>query len=99
MIVLTGEGSQMKALANRLVEKTQVRIKTYYPDTIGVRDPSLTALYGAFFVYRDKVLLNNLDVNCIDLLTYDSLIDQRELDSEGETITSRIRNLFRQYIG
>ena len=99
MIVLTGEGQQMRELANTLKEGSYGQLKTYYPDTIGVRDPSFTALYGAFFVYRDKVLLNNLDVNCIDLLTYDSLIDQRELDSEGETITSRIRNLFRQYIG
>ena len=50
-------------------------------------------------IYTVKVLLNNLDVNCIDLLTYDSLIDRRQLDSEGETITSKIRNLFKQYIG
>ncbi|MBQ1533951.1 MAG: hypothetical protein IIZ64_03935 [Erysipelotrichaceae bacterium] len=99
MIVLTGEGEKMKELANALSEGCNGQLKTYYPDTIGVRDPSLTALYGAFFVYRDKVLLNNLDVNCIDLLAYDSLIDQRQLDSEGETITSKIRNLFKQYIG
>ncbi|MBQ2657411.1 MAG: hypothetical protein IJF87_02435 [Erysipelotrichaceae bacterium] len=99
MIVLTGEGEKMKELANILKEGCNGQLKTYCPDTIGVRDPSLTALYGAFFVYRDKVLLNNLDVNCIDLLAYDSLIDQRQLDSEGETITSKIRNLFKQYIG
>ncbi|MBQ6126928.1 MAG: hypothetical protein IJI77_07935, partial [Erysipelotrichaceae bacterium] len=99
MIVLTGEGEKMNELANALKDGCNGQLKTYYPDTIGVRDPSLTALYGAFFVYRDKVLLNNLDVNCIDLLAYDSLIDQRQLDSEGETITSKIRNLFKQYIG
>ena len=42
--------------------------------------------------------MNNLDVSCIDLLKYDSLIDQKQLDSEGETITTKIKNLFRQYM-
>ena len=46
----------------------------------------------------DKVIMNNLDVSCIDLLKYDSLIDQKQLDSEGETITTKIKNLFRQYM-
>ena len=42
--------------------------------------------------------MNDLNVNCIDLLKYDSLIDHKELDSEGETITTKIKNLFRQYM-
>jgi hypothetical protein len=49
-------------------------------------------------VYRDKVLLNDINVNCIDLLRYDALIDHKELDSEGETITTKIKNLFKQYL-
>ena len=98
IIVLTGEGSQMKALSDRLSQKAGISIRTYYPDTIGVRDPSMTALYGAFFAYRDKVLLNDLDVNCIDLVKYEDVIDHKELDSEGDTITTKIKNLFRQYM-
>ena len=97
-IVLTGEGEEMSALRDLLSKKSGVRVKGYYPDTIGVRDPSLTALYGAFFVYRDKVLLNDINVSCIDLLRYDALIDHKELDSEGETITTKIKNLFKQYL-
>ena len=97
-IVLTGEGQQMRMFAKVLEEKANCTVKCYYPDTIGVRDPSFAALYGAFFVYRDKVLMNDLDVCCIDLLKYDSLIDQKQLDSEGETITTKIKNLFKQYM-
>ena len=97
-IIITSEGEQMKALSDVIRQKAQCEVKTYYPDTIGVRDPVFTALYGAFFVYRDKVIMNNLDVSCIDLLKYDSLIDQKQLDSEGETITTKIKNLFRQYM-
>lgn len=97
-IVVTGEGQQMRMFERILKEKAGCDVRSYYPDTIGVRDPSFAALYGTFFVYRDKVLMNNLDVCCIDLLKYDSLIDQKELDSEGETITTKIKNLFKQYM-
>ena len=97
-MILTGEGQQMKALSECIAAKAQCELKSYYPDTIGVRDPAFTALYGAFFVYRDKVNMYDLDVSCIDLLKYDSLIDQKQLDSEGETITTKIKNLFKQYI-
>ena len=97
-IVVTGEGQQMAMFEKVLQEKAGCSVKSYYPDTIGVRDPSFAALYGAFFVYRDKVLMNDLDVCCVDLMKYDSLIDHKELDSEGETITTKIKNLFKQYM-
>lgn len=98
LIILTGEGCQMRSLLERLKEKTLTKVKTYFPDTIGVRDPAMTALYGAFFVYRDKVLLNDLNVNCVDLVKYENAIDQKQFDSEGETITTKIKNLFKQYM-
>lgn len=97
-MLVTGEGVQMRSLTKMLIDKCGDAIRTYSPSTIGVRDPSFTSLYGAFFVYRDKVLMNNLNVKCIDLLKYDSLIDTKELDSEGDTITTKIKNLFKQYI-
>lgn len=97
-IVLMGEGQQMSALSERLKEKSGADLRNYCPDTIGVRDPSMTAAYGAFIAYREKALMNDLNVNCIDLLKYDELIDEKELDSEGETITTKIKNLFKQYM-
>lgn len=97
-IFITGEGQQIKCLVDKIKKLAESELRSYYPDTIGVRDPSLTALYGSLFVYRDKVLLNNLNVTCIDLLQYDSLIEQKELDTEGETITTKIKNLFKQYV-
>ena len=97
-IVVTGEGQQMKALCDIIKQKSDCEFKTYTPETIGVRDPSLTALYGAFTVYHDKAMMNDLNVSCIDLLKYDELIEHKELDSEGETITTKIKNLFKQYM-
>ena len=97
-IVLTGEGQQMKCLKERLRSLCNCEISEYFPDTIGIRDASMTALYGAFIVYREKALMNDLNVSCIDLLKYDELIDQKQLDSEGDTITTKIKNLFKHYI-
>jgi len=98
LIYLTGEAEQMKAFHKLLEEKASQKIKTYHPETIGIRNSAYASVYGAFFVYRDKALLNNLNVNCIDMLTYEKLIDQKELDTEGETITTKIKNLFKQYM-
>jgi cell division protein FtsA len=97
-IVLMGEGQQMKALTEKIKEKSGTEVRSYCPETIGVRDPSMTSEYGAFITYREKALLNDLSVNCIDLLRYDALIKEKELDSEGETITTKIKNLFKQYM-
>ena len=97
-LFITGEGQQMTALVDKIKQNVSIDVRSYYPDTIGTRDSSLTALYGALFVYRDKVLLNDLNVSCIDLLEYDSKIDRKEFDTEGETITTKIKNLFKQYV-
>lgn len=97
-IVLMGEGQQMKALSKLLEEKSGMQIRSYCPDTIGVRDPAMTSVYGAFIAYRDKAVMNDLSVTCIDLLKFEELINHKELDSEGETITTKIKNLFKQYM-
>ena len=97
-IVLTGEGQQMKSLVKLFNEKADGNFRTYYPETIGVRNPSLCALYGSFLVYREKALLNNLSVNCINLVEYDTSVKDKEFDADGDTITSKIKNMFKQYM-
>lgn len=94
-IVVTGEGEKMSALLDKIKELSGVNVRGYYPDTIGLRDPSLTAIYGSLIAYRTKALLNNLNVCCIDLLEYDKGIDARQLDNEGATITTKIKNFFK----
>lgn len=97
-LFVTGEGQQMKPLMKKLKEVSCADLKSYYPDTIGVRDPSLTAIYGSLVGCREKVNLNETSINCIDLLEYDSHVEQKEFDTEGETITTKIKNLFKQYV-
>ena len=97
-LFITGEGQQMSSLVNKIKELSNCECKSYYPDTVGVRDSSLTSIYGSLFVYKEKVELNDLNVNCINLLEYDNHIDKKEIDTEGETITTKIKNLFKQYV-
>ena len=98
MLVVTGEGQQMSALINKLSAQSAIDVVSYYPETIGVRDSSLSALFGSFIVYKEKAYLNNLTVTCLDLLEYESVIDHKKVDVEGESLTSKIKNLFIQYI-
>lgn len=94
---LTGEGSKMNQLAKSIKEKSGVEVKQYYPETIGIRDSALCSIYGSFFVYREKALLNNLNVCCVDIAEYDSTVDQKKIDVEGESITTKIKKMFEQY--
>lgn len=98
MLFVTGEGQQMNSLIKAIKRNTICELKSYYPDTIGVRDPSLTALYGSIVGYKQKADLNDLNVSCIDLLEYDTHIERKDIDTEGETITTKIKNLFKQYV-
>lgn len=92
-----GEGSAMAALIKKLREVSGSEVRTYYPDTIGARNSELCAVYGALYVYKEKASLNNLDVNCVNMLEYEQLVSDVQEDEESESITSKIRNLFEMY--
>lgn len=98
LVYVTGIGQDMMPLTNKLSEKMHIDIKNYYSDTIGARDSSMVSLCGSFVLYKDKADLNNLTVNCIDLLEYNNLINRKKVDVEGESLTTKIKNLFVQYI-
>lgn len=95
--LISSEGSEMKALVNRLANISGVEVKTYNPDVIGIRSTDLCAVYGALFVYLEKAKLNELSVNCVNIAEYDNTVDQIKVDVEGESITSKIKNLFDMY--
>ena len=94
-LFVTGEGQQMSCLVDKIKEQSCTDVKSYFPETIGVRDPSYTSIFGSLVQYHEKVSFEDQNVSCIDLLEYDSNIGQKELDTEGETITTKIKNLFK----
>lgn len=99
-VFITGEGADMNMLVNKIGFLFNCDVKTYIPDTIGVRNPALTALFGAMYVYREKAILNNLNVSCIDLLEYNNAveIDSNRQNDIGESITTSIKKFFNDYL-
>ncbi len=93
-IVVSGEMAGMEAFIKLLQEVCQVPCKAYFPDTIGVRDASLTALYGCFFSYRDMAMIKDLQNSSINLLEFENIVDRKTNDAEGESLTGKIKNLF-----
>lgn len=94
---ITGQGSSMESLVKELQVLTNCDCKSYFPDTIGIRNANMSAVYGALFVYRDKALLNEINVNCVNMSEYDKTVDKIEDNIEGESITQKIKNLFEIY--
>lgn len=92
-----GKGSNMNALLERLSDLSMCNVKGYFPDAIGVRNTSLCAVYGALYVYKEKAEMNNISVNCVNIQDYDKSLDKLEVNVEGETITSKIKNFFEIY--
>ncbi|MBR6254691.1 MAG: hypothetical protein IKR22_04560 [Clostridiales bacterium] len=93
-IIVTGNGASMQSLLQQIQKKLDISVKPYFPDTIGVRDSALTALYGAFFAYRDIALLKGEEKSSVDLYELENVISNKSDDAEAETLTSKIRGLF-----
>ena len=93
-IVVVGEGAKMEALVKKIEETTNVPSKIYVPETIGIRDSAYVAILGSVYGYRDRRLVDQEMVSSINLLEFNELVDKKTIDSEGETLTTRIRSLF-----
>lgn len=95
--ILIGEGATIGILSKKLAEKSEREVSVYYPESIGVRDTALCAVYGALYIYKEKTNLNDLLVSCINMEEYNDTVDQQVIDVEGESLTAKIKNLFSQY--
>ena len=93
-LVITGEGAKLKALVTAIEEVSKVETKAYFPETIGVRSSSYTALLGAVYGYRDHLMITGDFDSSINLLELNDILQRKSQDHEGETLTTRIRNLF-----
>ena len=93
-IVVVGEMASMEAFVKMLEERCKVAVKSYFPETIGVRDSSLTALYGSLFAYHDMANIKDVKNSSINLLEFENIVDHKVGDVEGESLTGKIKNLF-----
>ena len=92
-IVMVGEGAKMDALVNEIQRTCGVAVKVYSPETIGARDTKYSALLGSIYGYRDANEFKDRKISSIDLYELSESIEKRQ-DSEGESLTTKIKNLF-----
>lgn len=93
-LVITGEGAKVESLVKMIKDVTKVETKAYFPETLGVRNSSYTALLGAIYGYRDLLKIKGDYDSSVNLLELSQIVELKTHDSEGETLTTRIRNLF-----
>lgn len=94
--VIVGDGADMNMLYEELKKQTKCDVKVYHPDTLGVRESGLIGLFGSFFVMKEIANLRNMKVACVDLKEFDKVVDREKADLEGESLTSKIKSLFKQ---
>ena len=92
-IVMVGEGAKMDSLVSEIQRTSGVSVKTYSPETIGARDTKYSALLGSIYGYRDANEFKERKISSIDLYELSESIEKR-VDSEGESLTTKIKNLF-----
>jgi len=94
---ITGDCSDIFALAKCLDDKTHLEVKVYHPETFGIRESGMTALIGSLFVKREIAELNDENIDCIDIFEFERIVDNSKINVEGETLTTKIKSLFEQY--
>ena len=71
--------------------------RVYYPETLGVRDSSLTACLGLFYAYKDQMDLQQDSQMSIDPDQFEKAVSvgtmKKEKNSIDDSITKRLREL------
>lgn len=97
-IYVTGEASVMDGLPQYLSSKSQSEVKHYRAMTFGIKDPSFSALVGAFYFYKDYEVFRDSNQFSADqdefkrnVLKHD---DSEQNDYEEESMTHKLKKIF-----
>ena len=96
-VVISGEGGEIQEIAEAVSEFLKVDARVYYPETLGVRDSSLTACLGLFYAYKDQMDLQQDSQMSIDPDQFEKAVSvgtmKKEKNSIDDSITKRLREL------
>lgn len=95
-IVLTNDMAEIQGIGDRLKESLDCEIKTYMPDTLGIRNASLTSCAGLFYAYKDLLEVNGRDQTSVDVATFSRIVDLRSDEFKEMTITNKLRSVLLQ---
>lgn len=94
-LVLSGEASLIDGLDKALHRSTGQSVTVYCPDTFGVRDRSLSALLGMFYLYKDLKMYRRTTLSSVDNNEFRRIISLQYKDSTSdESMTKRLKNFF-----
>jgi len=90
---LYGDSCDIIGLTSLMERQLKAPVKYYIPATMGARKSGLTALLGAFYVYRDQLYLRDRVTNSIDADAFSRMIVNSYVKPE-KNISNRFKNLF-----
>lgn len=96
MIVLTNDMAEVQGISDVLSDTINCEVKTYAPETLGIRSPSLTSCAGLFYAYKDLLEINGRNENSVDVATFARIVDLRSEEFKEMTITNKLRNVLLQ---
>ena len=96
-IVIVGEGGELQEIAEYVQDHLGAPAKVYYPETLGVRDSSLTGCLGLFYAYKDQQPLLNTDQVSVNAAQFEKAVTigglKKEKTSVDDSITKRLKDM------
>jgi Actin-like ATPase involved in cell division len=95
-LVLTGEAGSILGIKKFYEEAFDIPVKEYRPESLGIRDSSLAAVSGNFYVYKDQLALRIPRQNSVDVVEFEkTMLEKRKPEEkEDDTLTNRFKGLF-----
>lgn len=87
--VITGQGALLEGIDTYLQKAFHQPVQTYVPETIGVRDPTLTVALGAFYAYKDLENWRQKAESAVDIIEFEHMLNKKSKDPTGELAISK----------
>lgn len=95
--MIVGEGGELQEIAEYVQDHLGAPAKVYYPETLGVRDSSLTGCLGLFYAYKDQQPLLNTDQVSVNAAQFEKAVTigglKKEKTSVDDSITKRLKDM------
>ncbi|MCF0115477.1 MAG: cell division protein FtsA [Erysipelotrichaceae bacterium] len=94
-VIITGEGGELQGLDALLSDTLGVDAKNYIPETLGVRDASLTSCLGLFYAYKDQLPITGYTDNSVDMDQFRKVVNYREHkpSDPNESMTKKLKGM------
>ncbi|QIK70223.1 cell division protein FtsA [Erysipelothrix sp. HDW6C] len=92
--VISGEASEIDGVTNFIKKQSVAEAVNYRSTTFGVKDPGLTSLVGAFYLYKDHQIYRERSFSSVDEDEFKRIVIQYNQDDKDDSITQKLKNMF-----